>query len=210
MDIKMLKKNLEIGVSLATIIGSIVTPVGLIYTVNQYINQQKTWREEKTLELYKTQLGEPLLANRISLNVFYDPVERKNYLSAIEKSKKDPKSLEKFTKTFSKKKEKQILTLTNFYEGIVNCVDTNICDKETTKSLFDKDIKEFVVLFGPFFCQLRQDLEDDTIALKLEEFYGSKKKLCPNSKNNRNIVAKKKEVRLFRFLHDIWYISDAK
>jgi hypothetical protein len=184
MDIKLLKEKIEIGVSMATIIGSIVTPVGLIYTVNQYISQQKTWREEKTLDLYKVQLGEPLLANRVSLNVFYDSVERKKYLSAIKDftSKKDPKSIERFTETFSQSKEKNILALTNFYEGIVNCVDTNVCDEATTRSLFKKDIKEFVVLFGPFFCQLRQDLKDNTIAEKLEKFYGAKKKLCP-SKN---------------------------
>lgn len=171
MNIKKLKENIDIGVSLATIIGSIVTPLGLIYTVNEYISQQRTWREEKTLDLYKKQLEDPLLNNRIKLDVLYDPKWRKQYLEAVKETNSDNrKPFENFSDKFSQDKSKEILTLTNFYEGIVNCVNTKICDEKTTRDLFEKDIREFVVLFGPFFCDLRQELKDEEIASKLVEF----------------------------------------
>lgn len=211
MDIKVLAKRIKIGVvSLVTTIGSMLAPGAVIfgggYTLLEYNDKQKTWHEERALELYKKQLEDPLLEHRIALDVFYDRKWREKYLIAVKGNRSDNSTLLKnFTDDFSKNKSKEILILTNFYEGVVDCVTTKICDELTTRSLFEDDIKEFVLLFTPFFCQLRQDLKDDTIASKLVTFYPAKKndskelreqrdsKLCP--KNDRPTVAHQGEKR---------------
>ena len=195
MKNKTIKEKIDIGVGLVTIIGTImgaiVTPIGLIYTFYQYKSEGLTARQKATLDLYQMQLENPLLNNRASLDVFYNSNFRKQYLEAIKESD-DFTALENFTNEFSKGKSEHILALTSFYEGVVNCVQKNVCDKDTTRDLFAKDIKEFVVVFGPFFCKLRQELRDDKIVANLEEFYKPKNELC--SKNNSDTVAERGEV----------------
>ena len=166
-----LKQITEIGLKL-TAVG------GLIIGLWQISIQLSTQRKDKVMQLFLQQYEAGV--SEIRSNLYRDFDLSKAYEVLQEKDtdtvKKNYKNfMIQFTKN-NKDSYQQMLILTNFYNGIASCVESDLCEPKTAKALFETEGRNFFENYHPFFCDIQNRWKDELIEPYSVEFYNLKYK----------------------------------
>ena len=82
-----------------------------------------------------------------------------------------------FTKSFTlndKDRYKKMLNITDYYNSIASCVESQLCDSDIATNLFKTEGANFFQNYYPFFCHFLDRWEDSLIKDNSVEFYGIK------------------------------------
>ena len=164
-----LKQITEIGLKL-TAVG------GLIIGLCQINIQLSTQRKDKVMQLFLQQYEAGVSEIRSNLYRKYDLSEAYEVLQEKDSDtvKKNYKNfMIKFTKN-NKDSYQQMLILTNFYNGIASCVESNLCEPNTAAALFKTEGRNFFANYHPFFCDIQNRWKDELIEPDSVEFYNLK------------------------------------
>ena len=171
MNIEKNKKNfLEGNKGTIESLAALFAIVGILLSVSQHFEQlaqQQNNREEKAFELYKQFNEGYFIAARNELKkevyetkreIYYKDLSAEDYIEAM---------LPHWT---DKNKYVKIISITNFFEQVVTCVNKKLCDEEATMALFGKEAADFLGIHHPFFCMQRIKNRDHHIAAILERY----------------------------------------
>ncbi len=70
---------------------------------------------------------------------------------------------------------KNLLILTDFYNGIASCVESGLCDEKVAKNLFKDEGARFFKNYNPIFCHFKTRWKDSLIKGDSAKFYEIKK-----------------------------------
>ena len=158
---KILGSNKNIIESLA----AAFTIIGIVFAGYEYQGQKQINREQKAFELYKQFNEEHFIKSRNEFKkAFYDT---RNKNPDYYKSVKNQMTAMKDT---WEKQYGNIISLTDFFEQVANCVNEDLCAENGTYTLFGKEAKSFLEINHPFFCNQRVNHNDQDIGLILENF----------------------------------------
>lgn len=181
MKIEQIKNFLERNKDTFESLAALFTIFGIAFVGVQYHRQQEVNREQKAFELYqqfnegnfitsRNALKEAYYKNREDNPDYADTI--KNYVTTMQ--------------PLWKKEYVKIISIKDFFEQVVTCVDQKLCDEETTKALFGKEAQEFLEINHQFFCLERQEHGDKKIGIVLERFVENNKTNIKKNKTNNS------------------------
>jgi len=73
----------------------------------------------------------------------------------------------------------------NFYERIVTCINTRICDEELVAKFFSNNGRVFFRKYYPYLCRKRQQWNDNSIWSNAEAYFNPEGvgKICSQKKS---------------------------
>lgn len=168
--------NKNIADALKSWLGLVTIFLAGAYTLLEYIEHKQAVRVERSLgyvEHYrdsntaeaKLSLNQLLVNNQQTLitllnNKYTDESELNNAFNKL---------ILAITETPDVQRNLEIVF--TFFEEAAICSEHQLCDKEVIQSFFLNDAKSLFNSFYPYVCQLRKQWKNDTVYLKLQNFY---------------------------------------
>ena len=180
----LLIANKTVADALKSWLGVITVFLAGAYSLFEYIEHKQSVRVERSLgyvEHYrdsntaeaKLSLNQLLVNNQKTLIALLN----NNYADEAELNSAFNKLILSITETPAVHRNLEIAF--TFFEEAAICVEHDLCDQEVIKSFFLNDAKSLFNSFYPYVCQLRKQWKNDTVYLKLENFYvNPEKDIC--------------------------------
>ncbi len=188
---EFLKGNKDTIESLADIstifqsVAALVTVAGLVFVGLEYHTQKQTNREEKAFELYQQFNANEFMEIRGELKRkvfeinYQEYSSDRDYETAINSILKDQNNKD------DKDIHVKIVTITNFLEQVVTCVEKELCDEQATIALFGTEATDFFDSYYQFFNFHRNVNGNTKIGEKLETFVREYKKASRETDNKQ-------------------------
>lgn len=136
----------------------------------EFDNQKNLQQKDRVLQLALKKYEEDESINEIRSSLYRDyDLSSMNFHKTPSK-KNHQESVVKFIKSNEDRYQK-ILTLTNFYNDVALCVESELCDKDTAEKVFKKEGNLFLGNYLPFFCYTEYKWKDDLVKNVSKEFY---------------------------------------
>jgi len=174
MNVLIANKN--IADAFKSWLGVITIFIAGAYSILEYIDHKSSVRVERSLGYVEHYRDSNTAEAKLALNQLLAN-NQEDLIEFLKKSHSSTKALNEEYKQF-------ILSLTNtpnvqknleitfsFFEEAAICVERELCDREVIQSFFINDAKSLFNSFYPYVCQLRKQWENNTVYLKLENFY---------------------------------------
>jgi len=176
-----IKLNLDEKEKVANIATSLVTILailaGSLVALIEYRSYQKEIRIQKSLELVKQYNEGYLLDSTIKIEEVWEELNsRLEGLSNVA----DPRSPEEITAAYealiiqlveTNKILSNVKGVIGFYDRVIICVKTNLCEKSTVDQYFYNDAVNFFRAFTPIMCDQRRKWLDDDIWSDVQIYY---------------------------------------
>lgn len=157
------------------LVALMVAIIGLYVTYREYQQHQKDLKIERSLEYLKNFTSSTWLDRRGIIDTAFDGLRPK--LEELSRSKKTPNQIELewrgaviTTITSDLNLRQAVDSLIEFYDGLLTCLELQLCDKMTLDSFFTTPAKIFVRQMYPYLYHIRREWGDDSLGTKLEEY----------------------------------------
>jgi len=168
--------NKNIADALKSWLGVLTVFLAGAYTLFEYIEHKQSVRVERSLGYVEHYRDSNTAEAKLSLNQLLADNQQtlisllnSHYADETELNAAFNKLILSITRTPAVQRNLEI-TFTFFEEAAI-CVEHELCDKEVIQSFFLNDAKSLFNSFYPYVCQLRKQWKNNTVYLKLENFY---------------------------------------
>ena len=172
-----MKRAIESFKSIAEISIAVTAFLGLTLGIVELSHQRKIQQKEQVMKLFLKQYeGEQNIIG-IRNDLYQDlGINKADKVLKILKNEEKNQDVmineyENFMREFTIDRAKKLLILTDFYNGIASCVESELCDREAAIPLFQRQGEVFFENYYPFFCHLYDQWEDKVIQEDSVKFY---------------------------------------
>jgi len=173
---KLLTANKAIADALKSWLGVLAILFAGAYSLLEYIEHKKAVKVERSLSYVEHYRDSSTTEAKLFLNQLLADNHQK--LAQILNAKYDNETalntaynsfIVKITNKPSVQRNLEVAF--SFFEEVAICVERELCDQQVIHSFFSNDAKALFNSFSPYVCSLRQQWKNNTVYLKLEQFY---------------------------------------
>lgn len=180
----LLIANKNIADALKSWLGVLTVFLAGAYSLVEYIEHKKSVRVERSLSYVEHYRDSNTSEAKLALNQLL--ADQQQSLSEIlttnhESEKQLNHAYNRFILSITRQPsvQKNLEIAFSFFEEAAICVERELCDTEVIQSFFLNDAKSLFNTFYPYVCSLRKQWKNNTVYLKLENFYvQSDKDIC--------------------------------
>jgi hypothetical protein len=162
---------------IATWITILALSCGGFFTFFQYLDSKEKERIERTMTFH-THFNElVILDSRLKLDENWDSLNR-NIIKALTAKNQSQDDISHKYKSIIRnaihrdiKLRKSIIIVAEFLESVVICVEENLCENSSAKSLFGEYGKSFFRQYYPYICEHGAMCKDDSIYVRIERYF---------------------------------------
>lgn len=173
---KLLTANKAIADALKSWLGVVAILLAGAYSLLEYIEHKQAIKVERSLSYVEYYRDSSTTEAKLFLNQLLADNHQK-LVSVLNAKYDDEKNLNnsynKFIVSITDKPsvQRNLEIAFSFFEEVAICVERELCDKQVINSFFSNDAKALFNSFSPYVCSLRQQWKNNTVYLKLENFY---------------------------------------
>jgi hypothetical protein len=142
------KRSLELG----KLAGALAVIFGIPYGIWQYLENKQEKRVEQTLTLFRQYNSAPFITYRERISTAVS-----KHKKAIADAVKDENQLKLVINDILIKEdiERDIWLILDFFDGVLVCVKSKICDPEVTRELFSCRAQDVFLMFYQYIAEQR-------------------------------------------------------
>jgi len=181
---KILTANKGIAEALNSWLGVVAILCAGAYGLLEYIEHKQAIKVERSLSYVEHYRDGSTADAKLTLNqILFD--NQQALIQVLSKNNEPQEALNrayneliiKITSNLNTQRNLEIVF--SFFEEVAICVERELCDQSVIESFFTNDAKSLFNSYYPYVCSLRRQWKNDTVYLKLEQFYvQSSKDVC--------------------------------
>jgi len=173
---KLLTANKDIADALKSWLGVIGILFAGAYSLLEYIEHKKGVKVERSLSYVEHYRDSSTTESKLFLNQLLAD----NHLALAKILNAEYENETALNNTYNKfivqitdkpSVQRNLEIAFSFFEEVAICVERDLCDQQVINSFFANDAKALFNSFSPYVCSLRQQWKNNTVYLKLEQFY---------------------------------------